>query len=753
MNWKLTALAMALVLAGCGGEGGDSRPAPESAQSKAEVTDSIPTVTQLTANKDQTDVNPQNSIKTAIQPSHTASVPNPEQNPLIEPQVPQQRLASTGSAPVQPANNNPEVASNPRVPQETPTLTINIPDKRAIQAPAPRVQATPRVVEQTTDVVDLHPPVTNQKPVQPHLVQASNTGLTDNGPHTPQGYQFISDVEDWTDLDWQVSAQFQGWDGFGRAVKEPVAYYGKLYRNFAQFDADLAGFDPSQYESLVLGASIAQLQELMDDGRLTSVELTKFYLFRIGKYDIDKLNSVLELNPDALVIAAEADQQRGQGGMHSDMLGIPVLIKDNIATNDRMHTTGGMVALLDWDPDHDAYLVKRLRDAGAVILGKANLSENANFFTQHDPNGFSNLGGQTRNPYGFYSVRGSSSGSAVATAAEFAAVTVGTETQGSINAPAEMSSVVGFKPSMGLVSRDNVIPLASSQDSPGPIAKSVEDAARLLNVLGDLDANDPLYAELNPLSVPDYSLFLGASRYQSLKVAVLDSQDGQWKRDISQALTAAGVQFEFVDSAPQAHAPNLDLNCEFKYEFAEMAEKQDMPQFSVRELVEYNSDFAKRRAAWGQEQLTASAQSRVSKDRCLELASAKYHSWKQAVASYFDSKGFDALVSKGSLSAVYAPAGAPSASVPFGYQDSIHSITSARMPAPKGTPISVHIMGKAFDDGKVLGVARAIEVGRDSVQGRGHKWPDLDRTVQINRNAGAFDVHNHQRQEAASISN
>ncbi|GAM56766.1 amidotransferase-related protein [Vibrio ishigakensis] len=180
-------------------------------------------------------------------------------------------------------------------------------------------------------------------------------------------------------------------------------------------------------------------------------------------------------------------------------------------------------------------------------------------------------------------------------------MTVGTETQGSINAPAEMSSVVGFKPSMGLVSRDNVIPLASSQDSPGPIAKSVGDVARLLNILSDLDSSDPLYAEISSQTIPDYTQFLSQQAYQSFKVAVLESSDSQWQKDIAQTLTSAGVQFEFVKNAPNANAPRLDVNCEFKYEFADMAIMQDMPQYSVNELVQYNNDFSRRRAAWGQE--------------------------------------------------------------------------------------------------------------------------------------------------------
>ncbi|MDN3701826.1 amidase family protein [Vibrio artabrorum] len=578
--------------------------------------------------------------------------------------------------------------------------------------------------------------------------------------HDPEPYYFISDLEGWTGIKArsEISPQ-NGWDGFGKALFEPANYYGKLYRNFEQFDKALEDFDSDQYSDLILGASIRELQAAMDNGDLTAVELTKFYLFRIGQYDIDKLNSVLELNPDAIAIAKYADQVRASGKPHSEMLGIPVLVKDNIATNDRMHTTGGMAALLDWNPDHDAHIIKRLRESGAVILGKANLSENANYFSVIDPNGFTNLGGQTRNAYGFYSVLGSSSGSGVAAAAQFAAITVGTETQGSINAPAEMSSVVGFKPSIGLVSRDNIIPLAASQDSAGPMARSVEDVAIEMNILADADPSDPLYSEVRDHDIPDYTKYLDPSVYQGIKVGIYENsysslEQSAWLEDIKAALGKAGVSYEVVNDLPSARTYRLNLGCEFNYEFADMAKAQHMPVKSVADLLNYNNVYPERRAVWGQKDIQNSVNTNVDRDTCLNNAEEKRKMWDTAVNDYFENHDFQVLVTETSKSAIYAPAGAPSASVPFGYETADAAIQSdwrrwaRQAPTMLGTPVSTHVMAPRFEDGNVLAISKAIEVGRKSIARRQHKAPDLDATIKMNEDAGVFAIHDEQRAES-----
>jgi len=239
---------------------------------------------------------------------------------------------------------------------------------------------------------------------------------------------------------------------------------------------------------------IADLQVRMAAGELTAVALTQAYLDRIAAYDAGPqgLHALIELNPEALDIAAQLDGERAQGHVRGPLHGIPVVIKDNIDTADRMLTTAGSLALADSRPLDDAFLVKRLREAGAVILGKTNLSEWANFRSSRSSSGWSARGGQTENPWDpTRSACGSSSGSAVAVAAGFAVVAVGTETDGSIVCPSSITGIVGFKPTVGRVSRSGIVPISVSQDTAGPMARSVADAALLLDVLSGFDVADP----------------------------------------------------------------------------------------------------------------------------------------------------------------------------------------------------------------------------------------------------------------------
>lgn len=236
--------------------------------------------------------------------------------------------------------------------------------------------------------------------------------------------------------------------------------------------------------------TIYELQQRMAAGQLTARELTEAYLARIAAVDQagPRLNAVIEVNPDALEIADALDAERAERGPRGPLHGIPILIKDNIDTHDRMQTTAGSLALVGSIPPRDADIVVRLRAAGAVILGKTNLSEWANFRSTHSTSGWSSRGGQTKNPYALdRNPCGSSSGSAVAVAANLCAAAVGTETDGSITCPANVNGIVGIKPTLGLVSQAGIIPIAHSQDTAGPMARTVADAALLLAALADHD--------------------------------------------------------------------------------------------------------------------------------------------------------------------------------------------------------------------------------------------------------------------------
>ena len=267
-------------------------------------------------------------------------------------------------------------------------------------------------------------------------------------------------------------------------------------------------------------ATIAQLQDAMRTGARTAHSICAAYLARIGELN-PKLHAVLETNPDVLAIADRLDAERKAGHIRGPLHGIPVLIKDNIATADRMMTTAGSLALAGVTPPRDAPLVARLRAAGAVIIGKTNLSEWANIRSNHSISGWSGRGGQCRNPYALdRNPCGSSSGTGAAIAASFAAVGVGTETDGSIVCPSGANSLVGLKPTVGLVSRSGVIPIAHSQDTAGPMCRTVTDAAILLGALAGADPGDPATAAA-PSTVPDYTKALDPNGLKGARIGVV----------------------------------------------------------------------------------------------------------------------------------------------------------------------------------------------------------------------------------------
>jgi amidase len=290
-------------------------------------------------------------------------------------------------------------------------------------------------------------------------------------------------------------------------------------------------------------ATIADLQAAMQGGAVTSRGLVNAYLARIRTIDKagPRINAVIELNPDALAIAVELDRERSARGPRGPLHGIPVLLKDNIATADRMQTTAGSLALLGAIAPRDAFLVTRLRAAGAVILGKTNLSEWANIRSTRSTSGWSARGGLTRNPYALdRNTSGSSSGSAAAIAANLAAVAVGTETDGSIISPAAINGLVGIKPTVGLVSRSGIIPIAHSQDTAGPMTRTVADAAALLTVLAGSDPRDAATAAAAE-NTGDYTRFLDSGGLNGARIGVVRANFGG-RNDLAAALVEEALQ-------------------------------------------------------------------------------------------------------------------------------------------------------------------------------------------------------------------
>ncbi|WP_339171809.1 amidase family protein [Paenibacillus sp. FSL H7-0943] len=277
----------------------------------------------------------------------------------------------------------------------------------------------------------------------------------------------------------------------------------------------------NKLQEWIIETDIIKMQEALEAGLITSEDIVQVYLERIHKYDID-INSILEINPEVIQIARALDKERAEKGSRGSLHGIPILLKDNIDTADKMHTSAGSVALAGSIAAKDSFVAAKLRLAGAILLGKANMSEWSNFMSSTMPAGYSSRGGLVLNPYGpgTVFVSGSSSGPAAAVAANLAAAAIGTETAGSIVGPASQHALVGIKPTVGLVSRTGVIPISVSQDTPGPIARTVTDAAIILGALTGVDANDSATFSNEKYAYTDYTSSLDKSFIRQARIGI-----------------------------------------------------------------------------------------------------------------------------------------------------------------------------------------------------------------------------------------
>jgi amidase len=369
-------------------------------------------------------------------------------------------------------------------------------------------------------------------------------------------------------------------------------------------------------------ATIAELQAAMAAGRLTAAALARHCLARIEAYDRNgpRLNSVLETNPEAVEIAEALDRERATSGARGPLHGIPVLLKDNIATADRLHTSAGSLALADCIAPYDAFLVTRLRAAGAVMLGKANMTEWANYMAIAMPAGYSSRGGQVVNPYrADLTTGGSSSGSAVAVAAGLCPVSVGTETSGSILSPANHSSVVGIKPTLGLVSRSGIAPIAASQDTAGPFGRTVADAAALLGALTGVDPHDRATRASRRHAPRDYTAFLDENGLAGGRLGVpravffegLSAGEATMVEAALNALRECGAQLVDPADIPTGRAVADFRSDVLLYEFRRDLNRwlaslgPATPIESLRDLIRFNEARPREMLRYGQVTLLA----------------------------------------------------------------------------------------------------------------------------------------------------
>lgn len=475
-------------------------------------------------------------------------------------------------------------------------------------------------------------------------------------------------------------------------------------------------------------ASIHELQSMMAQGSLSAVTLVEYYLQRIESLN-PGLNAVLEINPEALAIAAALDAERRAGNVRSPMHGIPVLLKDNIDTADSMKTTAGSLALLDAPaPARDAFLVRQLREAGAVILGKTNLSEWANFRSSQSSSGWSGRGGQTRNPYDpAYTPCGSSAGSGVAVAANMTSVAVGTETDGSIICPAANNGIVGIKPSLGLISRSGIIPIAHSQDTAGPMARTVSDAAVLLSVMVGADPDDAITENGVSAEIIDYTRFLQAGALSGKRIGVLrnlfgrNAQVDQLMEEQLQILQEAGAELVDVDMSPPAafNAAEFEvLLYEFKHDLNAYLQNRGGEHRSLADLIRFNRDHAETAMPYFGQELFEQAQNRGElTDPAYLEASTNSKRWSQGLID-------DALQSL-QLHALVAPSNGPGWAIDLEQGDqpaSVDYVSSSGLAAVSGypsitvpagfiagRPVGLSFFAGAFSEPELLALAYAYE--------------------------------------------
>ena len=471
------------------------------------------------------------------------------------------------------------------------------------------------------------------------------------------------------------------------------------------FEKELSTFSSEKYESLkplVIEKSIPELQQEIKTGKLTYEDLTLFYIYRIRKFESDNelsLNAVIALNPDVVEEARKLDERNAPNVNENSVYGMPILLKDNINTNN-MPTTAGAVALADNQPSENAFIVERLQKHKALILGKANLSEWAYYFCDGCPLGYSAVGGQTLNPYGRkeFETGGSSSGSGVAVAANYAVAAVGTETAGSILSPSSKNSVVGLKPTVGLLSRGGIVPISSTLDTPGPMTRTVVDNAILLNAMTGKDIDDAA------------SVDGGKNYVRGLENASLERKRiGVMKPLESDSLYAAAVEQLVMQGAIIVEIEPQDIPLDNFGKLLDADMKRDLPEYfsnyggkdaafkTVKDVADYNKEDSLLRAPYGQQLFEGIAADSTTDEELQQIRKGL----EQAGRKFFDvpmeEHNLDAVMSINNYHAAYAAvAKYPALTVPMGYEMT-------------GEPKNVTFIARPFEEGKLLEMGAAFE--------------------------------------------
>jgi amidase len=494
-------------------------------------------------------------------------------------------------------------------------------------------------------------------------------------------------------------------------------------RSLAPAPADVPVFE---FDEITIG----ELQAGMTSGKYTARAIAEKYLARIEQIDKQgpAINSVIEINPEALSIAEALDKERKERGPRGPLHGIPVMIKDNIDTADRMMTTAGSLALVGAKPPKDAFVAQKLRDTGAVILAKTNLSEWANIRSEHSTSGWSGRGGQTKNPYALdRNPCGSSSGSGAGVSANLCVAAIGTETDGSIVCPSSTNGIVGIKPTVGLVSRTGIIPISHSQDGPGPMCRTVRDAATLLGALTGLDGEDPATSDSREKSYTDYTQFLKADGLRGARIGVVRKTLGFHEavdNIIENALDAMKKEGAIlVDPAPIESAGKFgesefivllyELKADLNAYLARLG--PNAPAKTLRDVIDFNDRNREKEMPFFGQDTFLKAQEKGS------LTSQEYLDALQKNHQLARKEGIDAVMDKNNLDALVAPTGGPAwltdhvVGDHFGGGSSsaaaVAGYPNITVPAgfAFGLPVGISFFGRAWSEPVLIRVAYAFE--------------------------------------------